>query len=734
MRVLVCILSLSFCLFCHQVIGQKAILLAAGGKFYDFDIVNGVCTTKEITNICNVSISGFSVAQFKNKVYFNTPLNDLFETDLLNPALCRQISTFVSSNSLTVDKNGTLYWVSGQTLYRLPNGWTQPEILGALPFTPAGDLLFYGDKLLMAARPNATVSNHSLVEINIASPPDSKVFMETPGYEFHGITSVSSNCNENKIFGISVNLISQGSDIVELDLVNKRVVGIFCSVNFRVLDAASYTETGEVKGININTISVKPQCDGTGLGEVGVAATSATASANLLFSINNNAAVPSGLFANLTAGTYPIKITSSDGCTKDTFATVPFIDRLRVDMLTTPDTCGTIKGGVVINGISNHTGFRFSLENASYVAGNIFNNLSAGIKSLKVIETNGCELDTSFAIGSFQPPIPITSMDITSANCTNADGSIKLNFVSGVTIQGARINGGQVQTNYQFSNLPAGNHQIQILTASCIYDTTVTIPSLTTPAPVVSYSANAPDCGNKSNGSLQINLTGSVSPYTYSLNQSPYTSNTYFANLASGNYPISIKDAQGCIFTGSATVPPYAPLPVSVQWNATPADCWQAGGKLTLIANGPEAPYFYSINNQNYRAGQEAKDIPPGTYTAEIRNGNNCPVDAVSITITQQQLPGVVCDTVYVPTGFTPNGDGKNDVLRPTAGSAINNFIFRVFNRAGQVIFETKENGKGWNGRFKGIDMPQGTYVWTFSYIGPNMQQKVFKGTTVLIR
>lgn len=733
MRVLVCII-IFFRFFSYQANGQTAILVASDGKFYDLDIVNGVCTTKAKTNFCNLNVPGFSVAQYKNKVYYNTPTNELYETDLLNPALCRPLSVFSLGNAMTADKNGTLYWVNGLTLYRLPNGWTQPEILGAMPFSAAGDLVFFGDKLLMAASPNATVNNFSLVEINISSPPDSKVFMETPGYDFYGIMSVSTGCNENRFYGISNSLVGTGSDIVELDLVNKVIKGIFCTVNFQVFDAASYTETGEVKGININTISVKPQCDGTGLGEVGVAATSATASANLLFSINNSAAVSSGLFANLSAGTYPIKITSSDGCTKDTFATVPFIDRLKVNMITTPDTCGTLKGGVVINGISNHTGFRFSLENASYVAGNVFNNLSAGIKSLKVIETNGCELDTSFTIGSFQPPIPISSLDITSANCTNADGSIKLNFISGVTIQGARINGGTVQTNYQFTNLPAGNHQIQILTASCIYDTTVTIPNLTNPAPVVSYLASAPDCGNKSNGSLQINLTGTVSPYTYSLNQSPYTSNAYFSNLASGTYPMTIKDAQGCIFTGSATVPPYAPLPVSVQWNATPADCWQAGGKLTLLANGPEAPYFFSINNQNYRAGQEATGIPPGIYTAEIRNGNNCPVDAVSITITQQQLPGVVCDTVYVPTGFTPNGDGKNDELRPTAGSAINSFIFRVFNRAGQVIFETKDSGKGWNGRFKGIDMPQGTYVWTFTYIGPNMQQKVFKGTTVLIR
>lgn len=151
--------------------------------------------------------------------------------------------------------------------------------------------------------------------------------------------------------------------------------------------------------MNINNITVKPQCANTGLGEVTIAVTSASGSSKLLFSYNNNPATESAVFSNLPTGNYPIRITSSDGCSKDTFAVVPYIERLQVSMVTLPDTCGALKGSVNISNISNHTGMRFSVENAAYVAGNQFNNLSAGIKSLKVIETNGCVLDTSFCSG-----------------------------------------------------------------------------------------------------------------------------------------------------------------------------------------------------------------------------------------------------------------------------------------------------------------------------------------------
>jgi gliding motility-associated-like protein len=84
--------------------------------------------------------------------------------------------------------------------------------------------------------------------------------------------------------------------------------------------------------------------------------------------------------------------------------------------------------------------------------------------------------------------------------------------------------------------------------------------------------------------------------------------------------------------------------------------------------------------------------------------------------------------------GFTPNADGKNDVLRPVASSVIPNFVFRVYNRFGQVLFETKQAQKGWNGRFNGVEQPAGAYVWIFSYTKADGRLRTFKGTTVLLR
>lgn len=89
---------------------------------------------------------------------------------------------------------------------------------------------------------------------------------------------------------------------------------------------------------------------------------------------------------------------------------------------------------------------------------------------------------------------------------------------------------------------------------------------------------------------------------------------------------------------------------------------------------------------------------------------------------------------VYVPSGFTPNSDGRNDVLRPIAPGIKQLKYFRVFNRWGQLLFSTSETGKGWDGTYEGKPQPSGTYVYMLEAIDYLGKVIVRKGTSVLIR
>ncbi|HPH84004.1 MAG TPA: gliding motility-associated C-terminal domain-containing protein [Ferruginibacter sp.] len=90
--------------------------------------------------------------------------------------------------------------------------------------------------------------------------------------------------------------------------------------------------------------------------------------------------------------------------------------------------------------------------------------------------------------------------------------------------------------------------------------------------------------------------------------------------------------------------------------------------------------------------------------------------------------------TFYVPTAFTPNGDGLNDIFRPTSIGIASLEYFRVFNRYGELVYETHDIGKGWDGNYKGLKQPLGNYVWSIRGTDRTGKLKFMKGNVVLIR
>lgn len=86
---------------------------------------------------------------------------------------------------------------------------------------------------------------------------------------------------------------------------------------------------------------------------------------------------------------------------------------------------------------------------------------------------------------------------------------------------------------------------------------------------------------------------------------------------------------------------------------------------------------------------------------------------------------------IYIPTGFTPDGNGKNDVWFVPALSAFNNFEVFVYNRYGQIVFQTKNINQPWDGKYNGELQPSGTYVYL---IDLKQEGKLFKGIVSIIR
>ena len=116
-----------------------------------------------------------------------------------------------------------------------------------------------------------------------------------------------------------------------------------------------------------------------------------------------------------------------------------------------------------------------------------------------------------------------------------------------------------------------------------------------------------------------------------------------------------------------------------------------------------------------------------GTYSLTATNNCGSTTDAVVIA-------KGLC-SINIPTAFTPNGDGKNDLFKVYGTEMVTSYNLKIFNRYGQVVFESDDKNKGWDGTFNGTASPGGGFVYLLSYKdNTGAEQNMVKGTFILIR
>ncbi len=154
--------------------------------------------------------------------------------------------------------------------------------------------------------------------------------------------------------------------------------------------------------------------------------------------------------------------------------------------------------------------------------------------------------------------------------------------------------------------------------------------------------------------------------------------------------------------------------------------CGVDGDEIILNAGD-----YVSYRWQDGSTDEESRVITDGEYVVEVKNINDC-IGFDTITILQQ------CPTrIYVANAFSPNGDGINDFFG-VSGLDIISIRFSVFDRWGQLLFESDNQKKVWDGNFGGMQVAQGEYVWVLDYEGFRGDASVFRevlsGSVLLIR
>jgi len=189
-----------------------------------------------------------------------------------------------------------------------------------------------------------------------------------------------------------------------------------------------------------------------------------------------------------------------------------------------------------------------------------------------------------------------------------------------------------------------------------------------------------------------------------------------------GRWWIEVKDNNGCTGRDTVVIKRLLPLPS----NFLPKDTSLCNyGTLDVTPKGSFASYLWSTGSV-----MPALNInEAGTYSLQVIDSFGCKGSDNIVILSKACLQGL-----FVPTAFTPNQDGKNDILRPLLLDDIEQFKFTVFNRWGQQVFGTTKLLQGWDGKLNGVEVDAGTFVWVCSYKAAGQRWKSEKGSFVLIR
>lgn len=260
-------------------------------------------------------------------------------------------------------------------------------------------------------------------------------------------------------------------------------------------------------------------------------------------------------------------------------------------------------------------------QHASFTKDSIV-NVQPGQYTLVTIDAFGCESQTVFVIT--EPQILNAAIVVNDTKCAVNNGVITVNATGGTAPYAySKNNGVTFQGASYFSTLAPGNYDIVVRDVNgCTFSTTVTVDPSTLP---VINSVNIVDvtCFNGTDGSISINTTGGVAPYTYNLGGGGQASN-HFSNLESKNYTIVVSDVFGC--TTSTSVNIGQPPPVDINSIVIPADCGLNNGAITInVLSGSVGSLLYSINaGQAYQASNQFNGLLPGLYTIVIQDANGC--------------------------------------------------------------------------------------------------------------
>jgi len=410
-------------------------------------------------------------------------------------------------------------------------------------------------------------------------------------------------------------------------------------------------------------------------------------------------------------------------------------------MLTTTSTPSLCRGKptgtamVEVNGGSGNYQYLWDDEMAQETQ--MADSLNPGDYMVLVLDDTGCEDSVLITVEDSSVPIEIEfrKEDISCAGETDGMSEVE-------------VSGGAPQYAYEWStgatsrminNLDEGTYMLTVTDQNgCTNTDTVAI--VMPEALAGTFIENSISCTGERDGQITVQATGGTGVYQYSIDGNRFTSEAVFPNLRENNYEVFVRDSMGCM-VGLGIAPILDPEEIEVLVDAQlilEAD--KINTLDALVMNG-QGELSYEWTSDKEPASLLCDDCPNPeikpqfgqTYSVVVTDTSGCEATS-SVQVLVRQERGV-----FVPTGFSPNSDGLNDMLMVHGKEGTRVLDFKIFDRWGELVYENgdfmvNDIEGAWDGTYRGQVLNSAVFTWYAEVEFADGLQDIVKGHTTLIR
>ncbi len=442
-------------------------------------------------------------------------------------------------------------------------------------------------------------------------------------------------------------------------------------------------------------------------------------------------------------GTYTVTLIAhssiNSACADTTQVTIHFYKPFEIDFTFFQQPCSyqiDFFDAVIDSGGGTTSAWNWSFGDGTFSnipdPTHVYNNPGTYQVTLTATSDFGCK-DTLKKNVTVVPQVSVSATENNPVSCTDdCDGSAIANLSNGTPPFSFLWNDPNNQTGQIASGLCAGTYMVIIIDSLGCTDSASVM--LNNPPPLESnVQSSDAYCNGKCIGTASVSVSGGTGPMMYSWNDPANQQTQNAVALCPGIFTVLITDAHGCttldsvIVNYSDYIPPLAATAVpelifqgqTSQLNATNYSAGSYSWAPPLSLNSTTIPNPVSNSNQDI--------IYVVTYTDELGCENS---DTVRIRVKE-----VTCiePEIFIPNAFTPNADGRNDVLY-VRGNTIRELLLRVYDRWGEKVFETHVPGIGWDGTFKGKPVMPGVYDYYLDATCFDNEKFFKKGNVTVIR